>query len=333
VNRQSQDPAAGAIDLSIVIATYDRPAHLALTLQSCMSQTNDLGLDLEIIVIDNHPSGSGRQVCERLAKDFNRPIRYLVDLTRNMAVLRNRGFSEARGLWLAFIDDDEIADPSWTDALVGALHATDADIVVGPRLARFEAGRPPAYDPGGKSFVRDLGLADQTEIVLTEPSGKPRYGLGTGNSLFNLARCCVPGHGPMLTAFGDAGGEDAELFVRLHREGRRIVWSTKAIVTETVPAHRTSPAYRFLRTRRETQHYVSIYLDGARDRRLAWIVLMIKGLAQTAVGALIAAVSFEFGSERRIAGRLFMAHGLGKLTWRRPVGYIAEPSDNTLFTE
>lgn len=333
MNRQSQDPAAGAIDLSIVIATYDRPAHLALTLQSCLSQTNDLGLDLEIIVIDNHPSGSGRQVCERLAKDFSRPIRYLVDLTRNMAILRNRGFSEARGLWLAFIDDDEIADPSWTDALVGVLHATDADIVVGPRLARFEAGRPPAYDPGGKSFVRDLGLADQAEIFLTEPSGKPRYGLGTGNSLFNLARCCVPGHGPMLTAFGDAGGEDAELFVRLHREGRRIVWSTKAIVTETVPAHRTSPAYRFLRTRRETQHYVSIYLDGARDRRLAWIVLMTKGLAQTAVGALIAAVSFEFGSESRIAGRLLMAHGLGKLTWRRPVGYIAEPSGNTLFTE
>jgi glycosyltransferase involved in cell wall biosynthesis len=332
VNRQPPDPAAGAIDLSIVIATYDRPAHLALTLQSCLSQINDLGLDLEIIVIDNHPSGSGRQVCERLAKDFKRPIRYLVDLTRNMAVLRNRGFSEALGLWLAFIDDDEIADASWTDALVRALQATDADIVVGPRLARFEAGRPPAYDPEGESFVRDLGLADQAEIVLTEPSGKPRYGLGTGNSLFNLARCYVPGHGPMLTAFGDAGGEDAELFVRLHREGRRIVWSTKALVTETVPAHRTTPAYRFLRTRRETQHYVSIYLDGARNRRLAWIVLMAKGLAQTAVGALIAAAAFEFGSESRIAGRLLMAHGLGKLTWTHRVGCITEPSTNTLFT-
>ncbi len=329
MNRKAPDPAAEAMDLSIVIATYDRPAHLALTLQSCLSQTNDLGLDLEIIVIDNHPSGSGRQVCDRLTGEGEHPVRYIVDLTRNMAALRNRGFSEARGLWLAFIDDDEIADPDWTDALVRTLQATDADIVVGPRLARFEGGSPPAYDPGGKSFVRDLGLVDQAEIILTEPSGKPRFGLGTGNSLFNLARCYVPGQGPMLTAFGDAGGEDAELFVRLHRMGRRIIWSAGARVTETVPAHRTSPAYRFLRTRRETQHYVSIYLDGARNRRLAWIVLTAKGLAQTAVGALIAAAFFEFGSDRRISGRLMMAHGLGKLTWRRPVGYIAEPPGKT----
>ena len=325
--------ADGTVDLSIVIATYDRPAHLALTLQSCLAQTNDLGLDLEVIVIDNHPSGSGRQVCASLTEGGAHPVRYVVDLTRNMAILRNRGFSEARGLWLAFIDDDEIADPDWTDVLVRTLQATDADIVVGPRLARFEGGRPPAYDPDGKSFIRDLGLADQAEIVLTDPSGKPRYGLGTGNSLFNLARCYVPGQGPMLEAFGDAGGEDAELFVRLHREGRRIVWSTRALVTESVPVHRTSPSYRFLRTRRETQHYVSIYLDGAKDRRLAWIILMAKGLAQTAAGALIAAATLEFGSASRITGRLLMAHGLGKLTWRRPIGYITEPTSNTLFTE
>lgn len=319
-------------DLSIVVCTYDRPAHLARTLRSCLDQRNTLGLSIELVVIDNHPSGSAGPVCEALADGDAWPIRYLTDLTRNMATLRNRGFSEARGAWLAFIDDDEIADPDWSDALVGAARETDADIVVGPRLAAFEGGKPPAYDPTGAQFTRDLHLPDLAEIELTAPSGKPRYGLGTGNSLFNLARCYIPGHGPMRESFGDAGGEDAELFVRLHRSKRRIIWTTRALVTETVPIHRTLPAYRLVRTRRETQHYVTIYLDGAKHPRLSHATLMAKGVAQVLAGWAIALATGEFGSQTRIRGRVLAEHGFGKLSWKKPVGYITEPSINDLVT-
>lgn len=318
--------------LSIVVATYDRPAHLARTLQSCLDQRNALGLGLEIVVVDNHPSGSAEPVCARLEPGAAFPIRYVRDLTRNMATLRNRGFAEARGRWLAFIDDDEIADPDWSDALVGAARATGADVVVGPRYAAFEGGSPPPYDPAGSQFIRDLRLPDLAEVDLTAPSGKPRYGLGTGNSLFDLTTCVTPGEGPMREAFGDAGGEDAELFVRLRRLGRRIVWTTRAKVTETVPLHRTEPAYRLVRTRRETQHYVTIYLDGAPRPVLTWAILMAKGLCQLAVGGLLSAATAEFGSRRRLRWRLLIAHGLGKLSFGRGVGYIQEPRVNTLVT-
>jgi succinoglycan biosynthesis protein ExoM len=319
----------GAPDLSIVVCTYDRPAHLALTLKSCIAQTNALGLSIEIVVVDNHPSGSAASVCEALGAG----IRYIADLTRNMSVLRNRGFAEALGDWLAFIDDDEVADAGWTDALFRVARATDADIVVGPRLAAFETGAPPAWDPTGAAFVRDLKLPDRAEVVLTAPSGKPRHGLGTGNSLFNLARCYVPGHGPMREAFGDAGGEDAELFVRLHRQGRKIYWAADAEVTETVPVHRTTPEYRLLRVRRETQHYVTIYLDAARNRRLTWLTLMAKGVVQAAGGFVLALLTLEFVSRRRLRWRVEMTHGLAKLNWRTPVGYIDEPIVKAFVTK
>jgi succinoglycan biosynthesis protein ExoM len=321
-------PAAGPT-LSLVVCTYNRPDHLALTLRSCLEQRNSLGLTLELVVIDNHPSGNGRPVCQALSRESGRPIRYLQDLTRNMSVLRNRGFAEASGAWMAFIDDDEVADPDWTDALIGALTATGADIVVGPRLARFEDGAPPAYDPTGSQFVRDLKLPDLAVIDLTTPSGKPRYGLGTGNSVFRMARCYVPGEGPMRDAFGDAGGEDAELFVRLHREGAKIVWATGAIVTETVPHNRTTPAYRLIRTRREAQHYVTIYLDASPRPKMTWLILMLKGLVQLVAGYIVVLATGEFGSGDRIQGRLLIAHGIGKISWRRPVGYIDETSDSS----
>jgi len=315
--------APAKIDVTVAIATYDRPASLAETLRSCLAQTNTLGLRVEVLVVDNHPSESGRAVVESLAGDAI-PIRYVTDLTRNMSTLRNRAFAEARGEMVAFIDDDEVAAADWLDQLVSALRDTGADIAAGPRLARFASGFAPAYDPHGASFARDLKLADRTLIPLTAPSGKPRYGLGTGNSLFHMGRCFPNGEPPMRESFGDAGGEDAELMVRLHRSGRRIVWAAKAFVTETVEPRRTSIAYRMIRTRRETQHYVAIFLDGARNPLRAWFVLMLKGAAQLLAGLLVTVGTAEFLSDRRIGGRLLIEHGLGKLTWRRPVGYISE---------
>ncbi len=309
-------------DVSVVICTYDRPAGLIETLRSVQGQTNALGLTIEIVVIDNHPSQNGRAAAQAATGPF--PTRVVTELTRNMSTLRNRGFAKATAPLAALIDDDEVAAPDWLDQLVGALRATGAAIAVGPRLARFETGAPPAYDPQARQFIRDLGLPDRADIPLAWPSGKPRHGLGTGNSLFDLAACFGDGEPAMREAFGDAGGEDFELFMRLYRRGRRLVWAAGAIVTETVAAHRTAPAYRFVRTRREAQHYVSIYLDGAARPRLTAAELWLKGLAQTAVGAAWSAVTFEFGSNRRVAGRMMLANGLGKLRWMRPIGYIPE---------
>ena len=318
-------PAPSPVDLSIVIATYDRPASLRETLLSCLAQTNALGQRRELVVVDNHPSQSARPEVEALSAGAPWPMRYICDTTRNMSALRNRGFTEARGRLVAIFDDDETAAPDWLDQLTGALRASGADIAVGPRRARFEAA-PPAYDPAGTQFTRDLGLPDHSLVALTLASGKPRYGLGTGNSLFDMARCFPGGGGLMRLAFGDAGGEDAELFSRLHRQGRRIVWAAGAVVTEAVAPHRTTVAYRLLRTRREAQHYVAIYTDAARRPALTWAMLLAKGLIQSAAGAILALITAELGSARRIKGRMLMAHGLGKLTAGRPVGFIAEPA-------
>jgi succinoglycan biosynthesis protein ExoM len=317
---------SASIDLSIAIATYDRPQTLEHTLRSCLAQANRLGLAIEVVIIDNHPSASARGLVEALRSESPMALRYVTELTRNMSVLRNRGFAESRANLVAMIDDDEVADPAWTDELVGALRRTDADIAVGPRLAVFVDGAPPPYDPTGASFARDLGLADGAVIALTRPCGKPRYGLGTGNSLFRKDRCFGVGQLAMRPEFGDAGGEDAELFTRLYRQGRKIVWAANAIVTESVASHRTSASYRLIRTRREAQHYVAIYLDAARRPRLTWCNLMLKGVAQLTFGAALSMATLEFGSERRIRGRMLIEHGLGKLLRRRPVGYIAEPA-------
>ncbi|MBV9782180.1 MAG: glycosyltransferase family 2 protein [Acidisphaera sp.] len=315
-------------DISILIATYDRLEPLEQTLRSVLAQRNTLDLGFEIIVVDNHPTVSARDVVRHIAGQAPFPVRYLQDTRRNMSTLRNTGIAAARGTYVAFIDDDEVADPGWTDALVSALRRTRADIAVGPRLAVFADGRAPAYDPQGRFFARDLQLPADAELRLLNDLGKPMMGLGTGNSIFVAATCFAAAE-PFSLAFGDAGGEDQELFCRLYREGRRLIWVPDARVTETVLPHRTAIAYRLLRTRREAQHYVTIHLENTERKRLVFAILTAKGLIQTVVGATLAALTFEFASQRRIRFRLILANGLGKLSWRRPVGYIKEQGEGS----
>jgi glycosyltransferase involved in cell wall biosynthesis len=175
-------------DVTIAILTYNRPDGLRQTLTSCLSQGARLGLEIDILVIDNHPSGNGQSVVTAFeASGAN--IRYMPDLSRNMSALRNLGFSEAKANLVAFIDDDEVADGNWIDELVGTLRATGAAIAVGPRRALFASGSPPAYDPTGAGFTRDINLPDQADIALVNLNGKPLYGLGTGNSIFDVEKC------------------------------------------------------------------------------------------------------------------------------------------------
>lgn len=309
-------------DLTISIATYDRNDLLGRTIQSCLDQTNALGLRYEIVVTDNHPEAKARPLVLGMAETSAIPIRYIQETARNMSVLRNASIKDARGDFLAFVDDDEFAAPSWTDELMGALRRTGADIVVGPRLAEFPFGKP-AYDPSGLSFERHADLEPDQAVALVRADGKPQYGFGTGNSLYRVATCFRDAE-PFKIAFGDGHGEDMEFLMRQYREGRTLVWAPKAIVTEEIVPHRLTVPYRFVRATRETQVFVMHYLEHSPTPGRVRLLLTVQGLIQIVAGALLTVLTWEFGSKTRIRARRLLIKGLGKLTWTNPVRYIDE---------
>lgn len=45
---------------------------------------------------------------------------------------------------------------------------------------------------------------------------------------------------------------------------------------------------------------------------------------QTVVGGVLAFITLESRSAHRLRWRILLEHGLDKLTWRRPIGYINE---------
>ncbi len=213
-------------DVSICIATFRRPRGLARLLDSLSKLKLPDGLDVEIIVVDNDAAGDARAqalaVCE-----LARTVRWFVEPRRNIALARNRALCEAEGGWIAFIDDDEVADEDWLAAHWRSVESDAGDGFFGPVLARFDDIATPWLDV--ETFFSRPRHATGTPIGAREAS--------TSNA---LVRRSLFGDRRFDPAWGRTGGSDSELFDRMHSSGARLLWCDEAIVRETIPVRRQS---------------------------------------------------------------------------------------------
>jgi len=213
-------------DVSVCIATFRRPSGLARLLDSLAELKLPEGVILEIVVVDNDPAASAAPA---LAEWNAAPhvLRTFREPRANVSHARNRGVAESRGRWLAFIDDDEVADEDWIAGFWRRLEVDGCDAWFGPVLPRLEEPGPAWLDPE-VFFARPR-----------HPSGTC-VGLGdarTSNAFvrrslieglrFDPAHGCSEGH-----------SEDTELFGRMLATGARFGWCDEAVVCEWIPAER-----------------------------------------------------------------------------------------------
>jgi glycosyltransferase involved in cell wall biosynthesis len=93
---------------SIVIPTYNRLALLKSALESLFRQEYD---SYEIIVVSDGSTDGTNQYLSSLASEGR--LRYFNQQNQGPALARNLGISNARGAFIAFIDDDCIAPADW----------------------------------------------------------------------------------------------------------------------------------------------------------------------------------------------------------------------------
>ena len=121
--------------VSIVIPTLDRPAALARALASVLAQRGLEPAALEVVVVDNSAGGSAAAALSLFPASA---FRLLSEPRPGIANARNAGVAAAAGEWVAFLDDDEEAQPGWLAALLDVARRTNADAVFGPVEARAE---------------------------------------------------------------------------------------------------------------------------------------------------------------------------------------------------
>lgn len=290
------------IEASIIIPTFRRPDALRRAIGSCIAQQGVTDA-FEIVVADNNPDGSARPVVDELAAGTSIPVRYTGEPRPGISYARNAGIAAASGRYVAFLDDDEAAEPGWLAAHLATIRRFEADVVVGPVRADF----PPGFRLGKaypyNQFARDLEL----------PTGAPMPRMvGIGNTMLRRSSC-IAGPEPFDPRFGLIGGEDVVFIRRLMLRGRKMVWCAEAAVREPVPEYRLEP--RFLLRRAFVRGQVTTFASAAVPLRLEAARMMLVGCAQALLFGGPALVLRALKNPRWVRWMDHALLGVGKVLW------------------
>ena len=293
----------GMNNIAICIATYKRPQGLERLLESLANLrfSNVSKALVKIIVVDNDKEASGEKIVQNMLPRIPCRVAYHVEPKRGICWARNKLVSLAGDVeFIAFIDDDEIAEAGWLDELIGAQKRFEADVVMGPVLPRFK-GKPPRWIVEGKFFQ-----------VSMKPDGALIGEAFTGNVLVKtevLGK--VPG--PFDIRLNLSGGEDTLLFRQIYRLGAKIVFAAKAIVEEFHPSRRMTLKWYCRRAYRigNTNALVACYSEGPFACAQRYI---LTGLGRFFQGFLLLGMSLLVGQTMAVKGILSFCLGAGNLS-------------------
>jgi len=141
VERLLPGPGEGGPLVSVIVRTKDRPALLANALKSIVAQTY---ANLEIVVV-NDGGEDVQDVATALSGGI--PLAYIANETsKGRAAAANSGWRAAKGLYLNFLDDDDVFYFDHVQTLVRAIQLKGEKVVYsGVSNAYYEG---PPEDPG-----------------------------------------------------------------------------------------------------------------------------------------------------------------------------------------
>jgi glycosyltransferase involved in cell wall biosynthesis len=126
--------------LSVCIYTHNRAKLLAQALDSVYDQTLSPE-QYEVIVVDNLSTDNTREVIEDFIK--HKPnLRYFYEESLGISYARNRGWREACGEYIGFLDDDGISPPEWLGIAAEVIHLLSPDLVGGPFYPSYGVPKP-----------------------------------------------------------------------------------------------------------------------------------------------------------------------------------------------
>ena len=112
--------------VSIIVPVYNVQNSVARCLESICAQT---WKDIEVILVNDGSRDESFSICEQFREKDPRIV--LVDKSNSgVSETRNCGMSLARGKYVQFVDSDDYLDPDFTERLVTAAEANNADLVI-----------------------------------------------------------------------------------------------------------------------------------------------------------------------------------------------------------
>lgn len=257
------------VNISIVVATYNRAEMLHNALKTLVSQETEGKFAYEICVVDDGSTDCTSEVVREMAQNnASPPIRYIYTSGGGPSHALNRGVAEARGVWLAFFDDDQLAEPVWLAQLYKVGQEKRVECVGGPVSLQLPQGKYRELSPKWRNLLGEKFLGDRLVRY-------PQNHLGSGNLLIKKS------------VFTEVAGFDAvnfplvsydlDFFWRLEEAGYYSWFSPQAVVHHVIPEERLSIAYLRENCQRWGFTYAWVVFKNAGPLKLALATLLRLG--------------------------------------------------------
>jgi glucosyl-dolichyl phosphate glucuronosyltransferase len=222
-------------DVSVVISTHNRCALLGRALDCLIHQQVPLGLEYEIIVVDNDSTDDTRRTVDAFSVASGN-LTYVREPRLGVSYGRNTGIRSARAPIIAFTDDDNVVDDRWVATIKALMDAhPDASAVGGPIRAEWPADVPAWLD---RQHWGPLAILDYGNEKFDTCAQDPRC-LLTANLAFR--REVFDRIGGFAEDF--ARCQDHELLVRLWRAGGHALYAPELVVGAIIPRERLTRRY------------------------------------------------------------------------------------------
>lgn len=219
--------------VGVIVATRNRPRELASCLRSLLGQSHP---PAEIVVVDDAPGGDlTPAVVSRFAADG--PLRYVAGPGRGLAAAHNTGLAHLSTPFVAFTDDDVVADRRWLEHIVLAFASDDDVACVTGMIVPWELSTVAqvllesfaGFNKGAVRRVYDLRANRPDDPLYPFAAGK--FGSGANMSFTREVLRELGGFDPALGAGTRArGGDDLSAFFEVIQRGHRLVYEPEAIV-------------------------------------------------------------------------------------------------------
>jgi GT2 family glycosyltransferase len=229
------------VDVTVVVVTW-QAAHL---LRDCLSSLATQTLPHELVVVDN---ASTDGTADMLAADY--PHARIIPLARNTGFAGGvaAALPEVRTPYLALLNNDAAADPSWLERSVAVLRADATVAAVTAKLLLWDSDR---INNAGVVLTRDGYGADRG---LDEPDGPP---YDTAAEVFGFSGGAAVLRTDAVSAAGGVPArfflyyEDTDLAWRLRLAGWGIRYQPDAVVRHrhAATSNRDSPMFAYYNER------------------------------------------------------------------------------------